>query len=346
MSVASALNELDLLSGKTIEFWKSFDGLILSPRLTVGSDGKTATVAIDNGTISSTGRAVEKSTDHLLEDVKVITTYLEQNLPSIIAVPLSKIMMPSLISKLISGPLAASVPIDLDSIGSYKTTLDRVSSFAESLDAKGWQGQSELHEWTRNAPKVWLTRRSQSSLNSVRQILKRGLGHARAVERVETQVFKRDDGMFAANEKDEDWKAGWSENGEDGIPGMEISASTPHVPVQVEETDDDTSAWGFEEEDLDTANKPTTEPAAQVDNVETDAWGWEDDNEKAESSVQNRPLSPTKLRQPKTNGQNNKPSNEREITLKEAYYVTALPEQLLEIIVQTIEDAESLLTSR
>jgi hypothetical protein len=50
----------------------------------------------------------------------------------------------------------------------YQKALAQVKEFAEGLDALKWPGVHGLHEWVNNAPKIWLTKKRESTLDWTR----------------------------------------------------------------------------------------------------------------------------------------------------------------------------------
>lgn len=297
-----------------------------------------ASLVTEGNVIRVNGRSSDLSTAKLLSDIQMLVDYLSRHLPPAIAIPLSEILMPGLISRLESGPLLSSVPTDLNNIAEFQHTLDLVLRFANTLDKHGWQGKTSLVEWTNQAPRVWLNKRRETSLQQVRKILLKGLGEPKAVERIETQTVSRDDDMFAANGGNDDWNANWSDgdNEEDLNLGSSQRGEAPGVVVE-----EDVSAWGLEDDIAEESNERSND---QTENItdETDAWGWGDEDDISGSPKPPR-LPPRPAHPPKTNGRTtSNPSAGHQITLKETYHITALPEQILEIIVQAISDFEKL----
>ncbi|MCJ1395890.1 hypothetical protein MMC18_008776 [Xylographa bjoerkii] len=336
-----------LLRGKILILRKAFDNVILMPRLQIQMDGTRASWTIREDDISISGSSSDTTTDTLISDMNLMINYISTNLPPSVAVPFSEVLLPSLTAKLVAGPLSSSVPADLDGISAFKETLSRVSGFAESLQAHGLQGRNNLMKWINEAPQVWLMRRSELSLHSIRQLLVRGLGDPRTVERVETQVVTRDDNIFVDSTNNEDWNAGWSD--EDSEAKRHKTAPTARKSVNGqegvdEEDEEDVSAWGLDEDaDHKVSGHSAEGPAAEED--EGDAWGWGDDNEEEKATRSSSTQSPKRSRQ-RLNGTNTtEEPGERQVTLKENYNITALPEQILEIIIQAVSDAEALLRS-
>ena len=343
------LESLDLLKGKVLAFQKVFDQAFLVPRVQLQPDSTPCAISIDGHKISILGEQADKSIERLFSDIHAIMDFLESHLPQAVARPLSEGLIPSLVSRLLSRPLASSVPSDLSSIPSFQSTLKSVLEFANFLKSRGWRGQQDLVKWTKDAPKVWLARRSESSLHSIRQLLKRGLGNPRTVERVETRMVARKDEVFPGIVNNEDWDAGWSDGGEETKPAGRTSEEPRSTKKEDDDEGEDTNAWGFddnedegEEEKIDDSSHSNTDA-----DDGGDAWGWGDDDDKMNSPTSRKHPSPVKGKLAQSNGHRvQQPTagtqSEQEVTLRETYTITALPEQILEIIVQTVDDAEYL----
>ena len=342
-TVVAALSALGLLRGKIMILRKVFDNIILTPRLQIQPDGTRSSWTIHEDDIRISGTSSDLTTDTLISDMNIMIDYISTNLPPSVAVPFSEVLLPGLTARLVAGPLSSSVPADLDGISAFKETLSRVSEFTQSLQAHGLQGRNNLVKWTNEAPQVWLKRRSELSLLSIRQLLVRGLGDPRTVERVETQVVARDDNIFVDSTNNDDWNAGWSD--EDG-EAKQLKAAPRKIvnghEREDEEDEEDVSAWGLDEDaDHNTTEHLSEGPVAEED--EGEAWGWGDDNEEDKAPRSPNTRSPKRSRQ-RINGANTTEAPaKRQVTLKEKYNITALPEQILEIIIQAVSDAEALL---
>ena len=327
-------------------FGRILDQVIIAPRLSEQSDSIRA-ILVQGRTVRVLGRLVDKSIEKLFSDVRAIVEFLDSYLPQSVVRSLSEELMTSLVSRLLNGPLVLSVPPDLDGIPTFQTTLQNVLGFVKFLKSRSWRGQQDLIKWTENAPKVWLARRSESSLHSIRQLLKRGLGNPRAVERVEIQMVTRRDEMFTGSGNQDEWDAGWSDDGDGG--GSETARVDKTRPTSREEDEEeDTSAWGFdddpEEEKGDIVSHTDADATANADDG-GEAWGWGDDDNVNPSTSPNH-LTTANYKASQSNGHGMQASphkrSEREYTLRETYHITALPEQILEIIIQAVDDAEYL----
>ena len=302
------------------------------------------TLVVNGDDISLSGHSSDTSTQKLLADIDLVIQFLISRLPSSIAVPLSDVLIPSLLARLERGPLLSSVPADLDGISEFEATLKIILSFADTLESHKWQGKGVLVEWVRQAPAVWLGKRRETSLHAVRSLLLKGLGNSRAVERVETQTVSREDEVFTANKDQDDWNTHWSDDENESAGNLQLGAGH----VKGGEDEEDVSAWGLQD-DAEGSKEEGNAGQANGDEDEgdpADAWGWGEDDEIVNpvqsSDPKPVPASPSK--------NNHRPAMKqpvgREMTLKETYNITALPEEILEIIIQAVLDAELLVKPR
>ena len=321
------------------QFCADLESLIIQPRLQLQKDGTVASLEISDHQIHVSGHSPDLSAQSLFSDLDSVIIFLRSCLPPAVVQSLADLLMPFLISKLISIWLASAVPEDLDSMEDFQDTLSLVHEFGQKLDSYNWPGRRELVEWNSSISIVWLRKRREISLNNVRRLLSKGLGATETVERVETEVVARDDDVFAGSGGGDDWNAGWSDE------DTSSPKKTTH-PSRVDEgggeDEEDVSAWGLDDDkdEVDTAIKEENASAAED---ETEAWGWGDENDGEDPQIvsQVSKQSPTRS---KRNGMPEAPQQEREITLKETYNISSLPRELLAIITQVISDAEKLET--
>ncbi len=333
-TVVKALIRLDLSTIKINEFYQSFDNIILTPRIALGPDRTTAAISVTGDDIQLTGRLPDPDIRTTFRDVYSIIDYLSTRLPPTVAVPLSEVLIPSLTSKLISTWLLPSVPSSLDGMQEFQEILALVLKLADMMDPVGWHGKAGLLDWVDQAPRVWLTKRREASLGQVRTLLSRGLGNVKQAERVETETLLQEDDVPKGSEANNDWSADWSDD-----------EDRKHGPVHTttKKEDIDASAWGLDDdvEDTEMAAKDKNAPQSNIEKEADDAWGWGDENDQ-EASVQTDQKQTE--RGPTSNGHAPKSvkSSKREVTLKEVYSITALPEAMLELIIQVVSEAETL----
>ena len=349
--VATALATLDLLQLHVETLHKNLNKVIFEPFLRQQSNSPSVSIEIEGQTISIRSGSAAKSLEALFTDLEEALALFQSHLPPSVSAPLAQALTPSLITQLLSGPLANAVPAELDGIPRLQDALSKVIVFADFVAAQGWHGHTELMKWVDNAPSTWLMKRSQSSLSSIRQLLKRGLGNARAVERVETQKVSTHDEAFAEGPKQDDWNDGWSDGeNEEQPPVSAIDRNRASSNAAPADEDDDVSGWGFDDDEgekqpANATASPDGNAKAAAEEEEGDAWGWGDEDEHQNdsgASPRKTPVTPRQFLPRLDKATNGTSPVEREVTLKETYHITSVPEQVLEIIILAVEDADSL----
>jgi centromere/kinetochore protein ZW10 len=300
---------------------RDFDRAIARPRLAIGKDGRVGRITVDGKTIKCQSPNEDADSHALFEDLEKIVDWLRTTLPSDIADPLWHNLSTPMLSRLEDTWLDAAVPLDIAEMPAFQEVLGDVSSLADQIDTFNGTGSKPLRDWVQNAPRTWLTKRRETVLGDVRNLVFTGLRETKVVERVETQMVSKEDAL--ADGDDDEWDTAWDE------PEEEISA-TPHpeeaAPVP-EEDDDEANAWG-----ADFPDDPPEPPKDPTADEEEDAWGWGDGNDDPKPSTPSR-KSPSKP--------NHRPA-ERELTLRETFTITAIPDSLLTLLQQIITDAQTL----
>ena len=310
------------------------------PRLRSKTGGAVYAVNIEGCDIRISQKLGDLSIGKLFSDMSSIVDFLHNRLPSSISTPLAALLIPNLTQHLISNWLSLEVPMDVKAIQTFESVLALVVQFASTLDSYNWPGKEILMRWTNEIPEVWLTKRRQTSLDKIRRLLVGGLGSIETVERVETQILSRQDGVFAGNGGEDDWNAEWSDE-EGGRPEICPQPSNEKENNPEGEEEEDVSAWGLDEDSDEDSTKNKPERSDPGDEG-AEAWGWGDDNDEGEASKPTEP-SPISPRKTKSNGlPEASQRNTREVTLKETYNITSLPKQIFKIITQVISDAETL----
>ncbi|KAI9790771.1 MAG: hypothetical protein M1833_001767 [Piccolia ochrophora] len=332
-TVVSALDKLMVLKSKTDKLFQALDDVIFAPRLSVSSGATPLTPNVSHDTLQLLEEKIDNGVTPTLSDVRMMVDFLSSKLPASILSPLSSILMPSIVSKLIAGWLNTNVPSTLEGLHAFHSVLSDSLEFRDAVASQGWYGTGEITEWARNAPQVWRLKRREAALNEVRTVLAKGFGQTRTVERVETQTIGRDDTVFASN-KDDEWNQEWSDEEEGKSDKKDVVVS------RGQDEEEDVSAWGLDEEEPEDGGK-RDQSHGEDDSVDVDeeAWGWGEDNQEPTTPAQ---LSSTSKRQT-TNGEPTKGSNEeREMTLRETYTITSIPESIVEIVLHIVQDAGTL----
>jgi centromere/kinetochore protein ZW10 len=311
---------------------------LINPRLST-KPGQHNVFQVKAGRISVSSSSSKPDTIATLDDIWAALGFLSTHLPKSVCEPLSRKLLPSLFETLTYTWLDQTVPVQIEQMPVFQQILDRVSSLAEQIDALNWSSTALLKDWVQNAPRTWLSKRRETALGAARSLLFSGLKDRRTVERVETQTVSKGDAIMGGtdvDEADDAWAADW-----EGDTPETKEADTKKPEPTTNDDDDDASAWDMDEDDAD-AQAKSPAPAANGENEEddaADAWGWGDDEQTTDNT--SKPDSPKKADKVRKTFQTTS-SGDRELTLRETYIVTAVPDGMLEIVMQVVSDAESL----
>lgn len=323
-----AYKELDQ---RMTSFWHHLDEAIVGPRTRLEADQLPKIQKTDSH-LTLNGSA-DKTIASLFSDLDQVMTYLSERLPEELVYSLSNVMMPDLIPRIIGTWLDIAVPSSLAEIDEFQQVTETVKAFCNRLQSLKFDGFQELQEWVDDAPKVWLSKCRETALDSVRIKLSQGLGQPKEVERVETQTVLKSEGKeLAANgvapsANDDDWGAAWDDGEGDAKQDADAKPETNE--------DDGTDAWGWGEDDNAAeepeapAEQPREEPPVEEDPAE--AWGWGE-----EDATESAPKEPSAAALPKD-------SQTRELTLKETYDISSMPEPVLTLVSAVLEDAALLI---
>lgn len=269
-------------------------------------------------------------------------TYFSERLPEELVQSLSNVMMPVLIPRIVTVWLDSAVPSSLNEMDSFQATVEAVQHFCGTLRALHYAGFDELQEWVDNLPRVWLSKCRETALDSVRSRLAKGLGDSKVVERIETHTVSRSEGKeLAANgvAPDDAWDSAWSDD--------EAKPNTGNEP-QPETVDEDDGAdnWGWGDDGVaaDAESDETKPPlkaeltSAPGEDDAMDAWGWGDDDATDAPTAQAAPETEASVKTAEA-------PQTRELTLKETYNISSMPEPVLTLISAVLEDGASLVGS-
>lgn len=324
VAAAPALEVFERLVQKTS---RDVDRIILKSLMSRDSSGNPGRILVDGDNIACERLDHDDHAATLFPDLKKVIEFLINRLPADIHIPLSRSLVPALTSRLDRYWLEPSIPLEMSQMSFFQTTLNDVQEFAKYLDGCKWENTSGLHEWVSNAPRSWLTKRRENLLGDVRNLVFSGLKDTKTVERVETQMISHAEPENAG--EDDDWDTAWDE------PEEEVEKPTAQTSdtqkSALDDDDDDGSAW--DTDDLGDGKKPDDEDGGE------DAWGWGDEegSQKTSSPV----LAKKEPVRPNSSGTAAKPK-QQEMTLRETYTVTAIPDGILKTIQQVISDAEAL----
>ncbi|KAL8731350.1 MAG: hypothetical protein Q9166_003442 [cf. Caloplaca sp. 2 TL-2023] len=328
-----AMKYLGLLDEHIVALASGLEAAILLPRLQLQEGMHDRVLDVAGDTVRTSKTPSPSDMHRLIDDLSTLIRFLNTRLPPSVVDPLSKVLTPSLIEKLITMRLFTTVPEELAALRAFDSTRDEVRRFSETISSYGWPGESQLRVWMNSIPALWVEKRQMTSIDNIRRLLRRGYGNIKTVERVETQIISQQDHFFTGNTSNDNWNAGWSDE-EESSP-VETRNNVRNSDVSQDE--EDVSAWGLDNADEDTKAKDTGSSAESDE--EGDAWGWGDENNHA-ATPQREPVKSS------TSGVNEhgdpRQKSERKVTLREMYNITALPIGILDLINNIMLDMDEL----
>jgi len=250
--------------------------------------------------------------------------------------------MPKLSALIKDTWLDSAVPVSLDDMRDFRKAIALVQVFAETITNLGWDGDADLHDWVENAPRLWVTKRRETSLDYTRRQLSIGIRSTKEVKRTETQTITESEGeqLTATGDGTEtgkgehDWDAAWSDDeGKDSEEKGKSSASFGRTSSEYQEK----PQWTAEVLKEDNAEKDETAD----DDDTADAWGWGDEDEVDVAE----PVAggPTAMRQETKGKEPEAPRQvQREVTLTEKYTISSMPDPVFKTITDIIEDGVTL----
>ena len=335
--LSTALSSLGLLEKVTSRLHKDLDALVISPRFTVAADGAMRELNVEEESIWTSGRVEDPTASSIVHDVRRLIDFLTQHLPQTVFDPLLGMILPSLMVQLIEG-LDSSLPTSLDTLQSYESTISDISALGEYIDTfhVAIPSDADLSEWVQRLPLSWMSKRREAALAAMRRSAYEDVKVKKSAERVETQMVAHDDVMVTSNQKDEDWNAQWADDADE----EQQPAKSQPVKTSAED-EEDVSAWGLEDDGPNPEEETEDKSAAHdEDEADADAWGWGDEAGDKEDRPQ--AAEPPKPKDIANGSAKASPPANREITLRETFTITALPDSILELIAQVLEDAETL----
>ncbi|KAI0157607.1 hypothetical protein GGR57DRAFT_460412 [Xylariaceae sp. FL1272] len=311
------------------ELWHNLDDTIVHQRTNLQLTELPAFQA-DGSTFSLAGEA-DRTVPSLYQDLDLFLSYLAAHLPEDLISSLSSIMIPDLMSRIVTTWLDSAVPTSLSDMSEFQKITDATRNFCARLESLKFSGFEELQEWVQNVPRVWLAKCRETALDSVRLKISQGLGESQEIERAETQTVTQEEGQKlttnGANATNDD---GWDAWGDEPAGNGEQKLDT---------TDDGADAWGWGDDDANDSKPETTNAPATDDEATTnmeddaaDAWGWGDEDVAAADPVATIP---------KARGEH----TTRELTLKETYNISSMPQPVLALISTILEDGASLISN-
>ncbi|PBP21206.1 centromere kinetochore protein, partial [Diplocarpon rosae] len=331
-----AYKELDQASKK---LWEDLDEVILKPRtdLQVRS---IPSIHVAGDSLSLGTEVADQTIKSLFIDLEVIIQFLIVNIPSELIQPLANQMMPQLSARILEVWLDTAVPASLGDMVDYQKALAQVGDFASKLENLGWPGAHSFNDWVTNAPKIWVNKRRETTLDWTRNQLSLGIGTPQIAERVEKQMVARDEGdhiVASGTAVSQDWDDAWSDDGEhasnngDNSPNQISNGSTRHRKSLEEER----------------RNTEVLSPLANLSTDESmddsaDGWGWGDDDDAIDTApVAGSPAAPDNSGDQVPTQRQITPLT-REMTLSEKYWTSSLSRAVYTIVEQVYVDGAHL----
>lgn len=328
----AALNRLDMLVPATDKLQKDLLSTIIDPALLPGAHLQSLEVQVKDSGIEVEEQPKTAAVSEVLEHISQVLNHLQESLPTTILNPFSDYFIPTLASRIISSWLSSAIPTELERLSEFESTLDHVLKFAHSIETFGWHGHEELVSWVNQAPRLWLTRRRVDSLDQVRKVLAASRGTTKQVERVEKEQVSQADETLLENAPADDWDAGWDDENEEDTNGK---------PAEHPEDDPGVSAWGLDEDTKDDIQdtKPDVTESAEDDDA-GDAWGWGDEEDEEPQKQASQASKAPAAKSINGNG-TSEHASPKEVTLRETYVVTDIPDSILDIVRRQITDSET-----
>lgn len=316
-----------MLASATDKFQKELIVAIIDPVLLPSLRGQSRGLRVGESGIVLEEAVSAASVSEVLHRVVSVLSYLREHLPTAILTPLSDFFIPTMSSKVISSWLSSSIPTELNGLDEFEKTSDDVLNFTHTIEKLDLHGHEELVSWVNQAPRLWLTRRRVDSLDQVRRVLAISQCTTKQVERIEKEKVSHENETLLENATSDDWDAGWDDENEENTNGKPA----------IHDEEEDMSAWGLDEDAKDDAEKPTT---TEEDDV-GDAWGWGDEEDE-DQQVDHPPSQAATTPKPVNGNASPHGASEREVTLREQYTITGIPDSILAIVLQQIVDSEAI----
>lgn len=316
------------------QLWHDIDNAIVGPRTDIRS-ASIPNVVTEGDLLKAEGQA-DKTIESLFTDLDRTFSYFAERLPPDLIESMSALMMPEVISRIITVWLDSSVPASLKDMDRFEEIMAVAKKFCTRLSELKYAGFNELQDWVEGAPVVWLAKCRGAALDTIRTRLAEGLGAPTQVERIEKQMVSQSEGKelaagagaTAAADADDDWGAAWDDGFEEHTEGPKKNAEKSTEGDE----EDGADAWGWGEEgDAQEATETKSEgPEESEETDPADAWGWGDEgtNDEMGHEAPARPAAASISAGAQT----------RELTLKETYNISSMPEPVLQLIFAILED--------
>ncbi|KAH8908938.1 hypothetical protein BR93DRAFT_977027 [Coniochaeta sp. PMI_546] len=322
------------------ELWHDIDQAVIARRMDISRISLPA-IRVSDGMLQTDGTA-DKTIKSLFKDLELVFRFLLEKLPAELVESISSIMMPDVTTRITTVWLDSAVPASLKEMDEFQEVISAAREFCNTLKSLRLTGFGELQEWVDSAPRVWLGKCRESALDTVRSKLAEGLGQSRQVEKVEKQMVSRMEGkdltskVAIADAEDHGWDEAWPDV-EEEIEEPKPSKPSTGMTQPATGEDDGTDAWGWNDDNTHTDENPEEGHDETKDDEDdpTAAWGWGDDAQNEEPSE----TQPAASSEPAATQDQ---QATRELTLKETYYISSMPEPVLALIFAIVEDGAAL----
>ncbi|KOS17096.1 Centromere/kinetochore protein zw10 -like protein [Escovopsis weberi] len=354
------------------QFWRNLDASFVSPRMSAGK-APLPTIKIVSNVISLSGTA-EPSLDALLSDLESVLLLIARELPRDLLQPFGNFMMADIVPRLIQEWLNPAIPSGLRAMEKFQALISRTTEFCDSLGGAGYERSSELQQWADKAAMRWLEKCRETTLDMIRTSLAGGMGESKRVEKIEKQMVSLAEGKELAttgagaaadsNDWGDGWGDAWDDDHEQGCEDPAPQDESNGHDHEAAEDDASADAWGWDDDADDAAPPPSedlpkpdepTEAADDDDDDGTDAWGWGDDAAEPEPEPEPevepevKVMEKRKQTQPSTaiptakrRASQAEKEETRELVFKEAYSISSMPQPVLDLIYQLLEDGATL----
>ncbi|TWU73379.1 hypothetical protein ED733_001995 [Metarhizium rileyi] len=318
------------------QLWRNLDGSIISPRMDKSKLPPPSVITEGDG-LELSGSS-DGSVAAMLSDLEVVLLFVAKRVPTELLNSLVNFIMPDLTPRLIQQWLNPAVPSSLSMIPQFQSIIQVAQNFCAALETSGYTRFDELKEWVTQSHMTWLGRCRETALDRIRTQLASGIGEPKQVEKVEKHMVTAAEGKELATTgagaaaDTNDWGAAWDDAWDD-------QQQEPEQAAQDKE-DDGADAWGWDDAG------DTTQPAEEAgdsgvegeidgdDDVGADAWGWGEEDTTMEPG-DSKPL-------PKKQKTKPSPEETRELVLRETYYISCMPDPVLELVRAILEDGAAL----
>lgn len=235
-----ALENLGQIDVKVQGLAEAYDRVVLQPRLDLRPGVKLYSFIADGNSLNISGKETDSSIGALFEDLLLACEFLAANLPDLSS-QLAKAIIPGLCTQLRDTWLSDVIPTEINDMEPFKAAVGKVICFTDGLKKINWSWTDTLEEWVTSCARLWVTKRREHDLATVKDQLAMGLSSKRTIKKSQTQDVSVPDNTLGVN--GDDWNEAWSDD-EKETPTIEDKAEKP---TAADDEDDAWGAWGDDE---------------------------------------------------------------------------------------------------